>query len=201
MTRKKILIAMTGASGAPYTKKLLQFLINTPHQIYFVYSKAAQIVAKQELNWSLSENLENSKLFLKENFQSPLVNLTLVGIEDWFSCVASGSNTVDSMLICPCSMGTLSAIAHGLSDNLIERAADVVLKENKQLILVPREMPFSNIHLENMLKLSQIGVEIIPPIPGFYHKPTKIEDLIDFVVIRILKHIGITIPQALQWGE
>lgn len=192
---------MTGASGAPYTRRLLELLVDAHHQVYFIYSKAAQIVAKQELDWQLSDDLQSSKLFLTEIFQSSLENLTLVGIEDWFSCVASGSNMVDSMLICPCSMGTLSAIAHGLSDNLIERAADVVLKENKQLILVPREMPFSSIHLENMLKLSQIGAEIIPPIPGFYYQPKKIEDLIDFVVIRILKHLEVDIPDSPKWGR
>lgn len=114
--------------------------------------------------------------------------------------MASGSAAPSKMVVCPCSTGTLSSIAIGASDNLIERAADVVLKERGQLILVPREMPLSSIHLENMLKLSQMGATIMPAAPGFYHNPKTIDDLVDFVVARILDHLGIEQSLVARWG-
>jgi len=104
-------------------------------------------------------------------------------------------------VIAPCSMGTVSAIAHGASDNLIERAADVVIKERGQLILMPRETPYSTIHLENMLKLSQLGVVIMPASPGFYHQPQQLSDLVDFMVARVLDHLGIELPIGQRWGQ
>jgi 4-hydroxy-3-polyprenylbenzoate decarboxylase len=115
--------------------------------------------------------------------------------------MASGTNPGDAMVICPCTMGTLGKIAHGISDDLIARAADVMLKEKRGLILVPREMPYSSIHLENMLKLSQAGAVIMPPNPGFYHHPQSVQDMVDFVVARILDHLGV--PQQLikAWGS
>ena len=127
--------------------------------------------------------------------------LAVYGREEWFAPVASGSNPPDAMIVCPCSMGTLAAIAQGLADNLIERAADVVLKEGRKLVLVPRETPFSAIHLENMLRLSRAGAVILPPSPGFYHHPQSVQDIVDFVVARVLDQIGV--PHALmqRWGE
>jgi len=127
--------------------------------------------------------------------------LAVYGREEWFAPVASGSNPPDAMIICPCSMGTLAAIAQGLADNLIERAADVVLKEGRKLVLVPRETPFSAIHLENMLRLSRVGAVILPPSPGFYQHPQSVQDIVDFVVARVLDQIGV--PHALmqRWGE
>lgn len=122
------------------------------------------------------------------------------GKEEWFSPVASGSAAPKQMVVCPCSMGTVSAIANGTSDNLLERAADVVIKERGQLILVPRESPFSAIHLENMLKLARLGVTIMPAAPGFYHEPKSIEDLVDFMVARILDHLGVEHELTSRWG-
>ena len=122
------------------------------------------------------------------------------GKEEWFSPVASGAAAPKQMGVCPCSMGTVSAIANGASDNLLERAADVVIKERGQLILVPRESPFSAIHLENMLKLARLGVTIMPAAPGFYHEPKSIEDLVDFMVARILDHLGVEHELTRRWG-
>lgn len=202
MNRQKILVAMTGASGAPYTEKLLKFLLEySNYSIYFIYSKAASLVAKLELDWELSVHSTEAKVFLTHYFQNSLERLTVVELEDWSSLIASGSGGVDGMVVCPCSMGTLASLAHGLSANLIERAADVVIKEKKQLILVPRETPVSSIHLANMLQLSQLGVEILPASPGFYNRPQTTDDLITFVVVRILKRLGIEVPQLKKWGD
>jgi 4-hydroxy-3-polyprenylbenzoate decarboxylase len=123
-----------------------------------------------------------------------------LGRDEWFAPIASGSNPADAMVICPCTMGALAAVAHGLSDNLIERAADVMLKENKPLILVPRETPFSAIHLENMLKLARLGAVILPPNPGFYQQPDSVAQLVDYVVARILDHLGINNRLLPRWG-
>jgi 4-hydroxy-3-polyprenylbenzoate decarboxylase len=123
------------------------------------------------------------------------------GREDWFAPVASGSNAPDAMVICPCTMGTLGSVAAGLSENLIERAADVMLKEGRKLIFVPRETPFSTLHLETMLKLARAGAVILPANPGFYHHPQRVEELVDFVVARILDHLGVTHELMRRWGE
>ena len=138
---------------------------------------------------------------LAERFGARDGQLTVFGREDWMAPVASGSNPADAMAICPCTMGTLAAIAGGLADNLIERAADVMLKERRPLVLVPRETPLSAIHLENMLKLARAGAVILPPAPGFYDRPASIADLVDFVVARVLDQLGV--PHALgpRWGE
>ena len=125
----------------------------------------------------------------------------MFGREEWFAPVASGSNPADAMVVCPCSMGTLAAIAQGSSDNLIERAADVSIKEQRKLVLVPREAPFSAIHLENMLKLARLGVVILPPSPGFYTHPKTVDDMIDFVVARILDQLRIDNQLTPRWGE
>ena len=127
--------------------------------------------------------------------------LTVYSRDDWMAQMASGSNPGDAMAICPCTMGTLGAIANGMADNLIERAADVMLKERRPLVLVPRETPLSVIHLDNMLKLARAGAVILPPAPGFYTHPQSIADLVDFVVARILDHLGV--PNTLQprWGD
>jgi 4-hydroxy-3-polyprenylbenzoate decarboxylase len=123
------------------------------------------------------------------------------GREEWFAPMASGSNPGDAMVICPCTMGTLAAVAAGLADSLIERAADVMLKEKRKLILVPRETPLSAIHLENMLRLDRAGALILPANPGFYHRPRSVEDVVDFVVARVLDHLGIAHTLVARWGE
>ena len=125
----------------------------------------------------------------------------MYGRDEWFAPVASGSNAPDAMVVCPCTMGTLAAIAQGLASKLIERAADVVIKEGRKLILVPRETPFSPIHLENMLRLARAGVVILPPSPGFYHRPQRVDDLVDFVVARILDQLAVPHALMARWGE
>jgi 4-hydroxy-3-polyprenylbenzoate decarboxylase len=122
------------------------------------------------------------------------------GDEEWTSPVASGSGAPRTMIVCPCSMATISAIAVGASDNLLERAADVVIKEGGKLVIVPRETPFSAIHLENMLKLARLGVSILPANPGFYHRPTQVEELVDFIVSRVLDQIGVENDLMARWG-
>jgi len=138
---------------------------------------------------------------LCQRYQADPDRLRVFGREEWFSPAASGSNPADAMVVCPCTMGTLAGIAQGLSDNLIERAADVTLKEGRKLVLVPRETPFSAIHLENMLKLARLGVVILPPNPGFYHHPQSVSDIVDFVVARILDHLGVAHELMPRWGE
>ncbi|HVK54611.1 MAG TPA: flavin prenyltransferase UbiX [Burkholderiales bacterium] len=198
---KTVTLAFTGASGMPYGIRLLECLLASGVNVYLLYSQAAQVVAKQELDLTLSGKKQEVETLFSERFNARPGQLTVFGREEWFAPVASGSNPADAMVICPCTMGALAAIAAGLSDNLIERAADVMLKENRKLILVPREAPFSALHLENMLKLARMNAVILPPNPGFYHHPKSIADLVDFVVAKILDQLAI--PQSLtpRWGS
>ena len=159
---RTVTLAFTGASGMPYGMRLLECLLRSPMRVYLIYSQAAQIVARQEMNLPLPARASEAAEFLSQRFASAQGQLQVFGREEWFAPVASGSNPADAMVICPCTMGTLAAVASGLSDNLIERAADVMLKEKRPLILVPRETPLSTIHLENMLRLSRAGATILP---------------------------------------
>lgn len=195
-----ITLAITGASGAPYAVRLLECLLAQQQQVHVLLSSAARVVFATELNWQLPASPQATAQALQERFQVSAEQLQVYGKEQWFAPVASGSAAPKRMVVCPCSTGTLSAIANGASDNLIERAADVVIKERGQLILLPREMPFSAIHLENMLKLARLGVTIMPASPGFYHQPQSIDDLIDFVVARILDHLGLKQTIQPKWG-
>ncbi|HRF29316.1 MAG: UbiX family flavin prenyltransferase [Azonexus sp.] len=199
---KTICLALTGASGMPYGLRLLDCLLAAGCKVQLLYSQAAQVVARQEMAVDLPSRPSEAKAALLARFpHADPDKLAVYGREEWFAPVASGSNPPDAMIICPCSMGTLAAIAQGLADNLIERAADVVLKEGRKLVLVPRETPFSAIHLENMLRLSRAGAVILPPSPGFYQHPQSVQDIVDFVVARVLDQIGV--PHALmqRWGE
>jgi 4-hydroxy-3-polyprenylbenzoate decarboxylase len=199
---KTICLALTGASGMPYGLRLLELLLAADCKVQLLYSQAAQIVARQEMALELPSRPAETRDALLSRFPTAKPeNLVVYGKEEWFAPVASGTNPPDAMVICPCTMGTLAAIAQGLADNLIERAADVVLKEGRKLILVPRETPFSAIHLENMLRLSRAGATILPPNPGFYHNPKDIQDVIDFVVARILDQIGVPHTLMQRWGE
>ena len=198
---KTLCLALTGASGLPYGLRLLECLLGAGHKVQLLYSQAAQIVARQELDFELPSRPAEAKNALLARL--PAVNgdnLTVFGREEWFAPVASGSNPPDAMIICPCSMGTLAAIAQGLADKLIERAADVVLKEGRKLVLVPRETPFSAIHLENMLRLARAGAVILPPSPGFYHHPQSVQDIVDFVVARVLDQVGVEHTLMPRWG-
>lgn len=203
---KTICLALTGASGMPYGLRLLECLLEADCNVQLLYSQAAQIVARQEMDLELPSRPADARDILlahlcKTNAAVNPKKLAIFGREEWFAPVASGSNPPDAMVICPCSMGTLAAIAQGLSDNLIERAADVVLKEARKLVLVPRETPFSAIHLENMLRLSRAGAVILPPNPGFYHHPQSVQDIVDFVVARVLDQIGVPHTLMQRWGE
>lgn len=196
-----VTLALTGASGMPYGIRLLEMLVAEGKQVYLLYSQVAQIVAQQEMNLALPSRAKEAEAFFNHLYGLPEGQLRVFGREEWFAPVASGSNPADSMVVCPCTMGTLAAIAAGMNQKLIERAADVMLKENRQLILVPREMPFSAIHLENMLKLARSGAVILPANPGFYHHPQTIQDMVDFVVARILDHLGVKHTLMPRWGS
>lgn len=205
MTEQRITVAITGASGAPYALRLIECLLQQQQQVLLLISSAARVVLATEQELKLSASPAQATTQLCDYYASKGINdaqsqLTVYGKEDWFSPVASGSAAPKRMVICPCSTSTLSAVASGSSNNLIERAADVVLKERGQLIVVPRETPLSTLHLQNMLQLSQMGVTVMPAAPGFYHHPQTIDDLIDFIVARILNHLGL--PQQLmeRWG-
>jgi 4-hydroxy-3-polyprenylbenzoate decarboxylase len=196
-----ICLALTGASGMPYGLRLLECLLAAGCRVQLLYSQAAQIVARQELDFDLPSRPAEARAALLA--RTPAVDpekLAVFGREEWFAPVASGSNPPDAMVVCPCSMGTLAAIAQGLADNLIERAADVVLKEGRKLVLVPRETPFSVIHLENMLRLARAGAVIVPPSPGFYNHPQSVDDLVDFVVARILDQLAVPHELGRRWG-
>jgi len=196
-----VALAFTGASGMPYGVRLLECLLGAGVRVFLLYSQVAQIVARQEMDLALPGRAKEAEAFFAERFHAASGQLRAFGREEWFAPVASGSNPADAMVVCPCSMGTLAAIAQGLSDNLIERAADVMLKESRKLILVPRETPFSAIHLENMLRLTRAGAVILPANPGFYHHPQRVEDIVDFVVARVLDQLRVAHTLMPRWGE
>lgn len=196
-----IAVAWTGASGLPYGLRLVDCLLAAGCRVWLMYSQAAQIVAKQETDLVLPAQPGAAQRLLAERYGDTAERLTVFGRDDWNAPPASGSNPPDAYVICPCTMGTLAEVAAGTAKDLITRAADVALKEGKPLILVPRETPFSTLHLENMLRLSRAGAVILPPAPGFYHRPQAIDDLVDFVVARILDRLGIAHQLMPRWGE
>jgi len=199
--RTVINLAFTGASGAPYGLRLLEQLVAAGCRVHLMISKAAQIVLATETDLKLPGSVDAMTRYLTEHCGAEPDQILVFGREDWFAPPASGSGSRAPLVVCPCSTGTLSALATGASNNLIERAGDVALKERRKLILVPREAPFSEVHLENMLKLTRMGATIMPASPGFYHRPEQISDLVDFMVARILDHLDL--PQNLmsRWGE
>lgn len=196
-----ISLAITGASGAPYALRLLEALLKAGKTVYLMVSAPAQVVLATETDLEVPGRPEAMQAFFTEHFGAEPGQLQVFGRDQWMAPVASGSNAPRSMVICPCSTSTLSSVATGASNSLMERAADVMLKERRQLIMVVREMPFSAIHLEHMLKLSQMGVTIMPASPGFYHHPQSVEDMVDFVVARVLDHLGVEQQLAPRWGE
>ncbi len=201
MPERTVTLALTGASGLAYGLRLLECLLAQGAHVRLLVSQAAHVVAAQELQLTLPARPVELDAWLRNRYPGHSGSLSVYGREDWFAPVASGSGASEAMVVCPCSMGTLAAIAQGLSDNLIERAADVAIKEGRKLILVPRETPFSALHLENMLKLSRLGAVILAANPGFYHHPQRIEDLIDFIVARILDQLGMQNELVPRWGE
>ena len=182
---QNLIVAITGASGAVYAKRLLQILSRTKLRLDVIISRSAAVVIDKELGIHL--DLASPDL-------TPFVGDSVCEywhFEDISAPPASGTHPADAMVVIPCSMGTLAAIANGIANNLIVRAADVCLKERRPLLLVPRETPLSVIHLENMVKAARAGASIVPAMPGFYHSPDSVGDLVDFVVARVLNLLGI----------
>lgn len=192
-----ITLAFTGASGMPYGLRLLECLLAAGCRVDLLISQAARIVARQELDLALPGDGRELAALLTARQPG---DLHVYGEKEWFAPAASGSNPADAMVVCPCTMGSLAAIAHGLADNLIERAADVMLKEKRPLILVPRETPFSLIHLRNMTQLAEAGATILPANPGFYHRPETVGQVVDFVVARVLDQVGVANDLLPRWG-
>ena len=190
---KKIIVGITGASGSIYAKRLVEVLLELGIQTNVIATEKG----KQVFEFELSLNLETWIKELSKKYK----NLKLEDNNNLFSGVASGSNKYDAVIILPCSMGTMAEISHGLSRNLLCRSADVALKEGRKLIIVPRETPFNTIHLENMCRLSKIGATIIPAMPGFYHHPKTIEDLVDFLIGKILDYIDIDNKLFKKWED
>lgn len=197
---RTVTLAFTGASGMPYGVRLLEQLLASGTRVYLLYSQVAQVVARQEMDLALPSRASEAEAYFTGKFNAAAGQLSVFGREEWFAPIASGSSAPDAMVICPCTMGTLGAIAAGLAQTLIERSADVMLKEGRPLILVPRETPLSAIHLENMLRLARAGAAILPANPGFYHRPASVHDLVDFVVARILDRLAIGNSLVKRWG-
>ncbi|HEC15980.1 MAG TPA: UbiX family flavin prenyltransferase [Sedimenticola sp.] len=199
--RGPITLAITGASGSAYGLRLLECLLGAGRRVYLLISRPGRLVVRMETGLELPSRPEEIRRLLSERFQAAEGQLRVFGPEQWTAPVASGSNPPQAMVVCPCTVSTLSAIACGASNNLLERAADVMLKEQRKLILVVRETPFSAVHLENMLKLARLGVLIMPAAPGFYHRPRSVDDLVDFMVARVLDQLGIEHGLGPRWGE
>jgi 4-hydroxy-3-polyprenylbenzoate decarboxylase len=190
-----IVVAITGASGAPYAVRLLQSLIAAERAVWLVVSSHGFRLLETEMEI-------RDAAALRDHVGAPAFerHVTLFDDQDRGASPASGSTRMQGMVICPCSMGTIASIAQGTSRSLVERAADVMLKERRQLIVVPRETPYSTIHLENMLRLTQAGAIVMPASPGFYHRPAAIDDLVNFVVARILDRLDVEHTLVRRWG-
>ncbi|KOR28240.1 aromatic acid decarboxylase [Achromatium sp. WMS1] len=198
---RTITLAVTGASGSLYSLRLLECLLQTQYQVCLLISQAGRLVLRTELELTLPAQSKDVEDLFRQRFAAQPGQLRVFSQQQWTASIASGSNVPQAMIVCPCTTGTLSSIAGGLSSNLIERAAAVILKEQRKLILVVREMPLSILQLENMLRLARSGVIIMPASPGFYFKPQRVDDLIDFVVARILDHLDIPHKLTPKWGN
>jgi 4-hydroxy-3-polyprenylbenzoate decarboxylase len=194
-------VGVTGGSGAPYARRLLQTLLEAGHQVKLVVTESGERVLAIELGLqlegTLSERAEQWRSFLGRPAGDPA--LELFHPRDMAASISSGSFPSSGMVVIPCSMGTLARIAAGVSSTLVERAADVTMKERRPLVLVPRETPLNAIHLENMLRLRRAGADILPAAPGFYHQPRTIDDLLDFIVARVLDRLGIEHELFRRW--
>lgn len=194
---KPWIVGMTGASGAIYGVRLVEELLARGHDLHLVITDAGWRVLYEELDWDIADR----KLALSRRFSRYEGTYQLHPIRDIGAGPASGTFRAAGMVVVPCSMGTLSGIAHGSSDNLLLRTADVMMKEGRRLIVVPRETPLHTIHLGNMLTLAQMGVRILPAMPGFYNKPTSLEEIVDFLVGKILDAMDIDHDLYVRWGE
>ena len=195
----RLTLALTGASGMPYALGLLKALTARRQAVTLLVSDAAREVLRLEHDLLIPADLAAAEACFRELSGDRDGLIRLYANNDWTCAAASGSGAPRRMIICPCSMGTLAAVATGLSNTLIERAADVAIKEGHRLVLLPREMPFSAIHLQHMLTLAKLGVTVMPPCPGFYHRPTDIDGLVGFVVDRVLKQVGLE-GDGTPWG-
>jgi 4-hydroxy-3-polyprenylbenzoate decarboxylase len=198
---KTIAVGLTGASGIYYGLKVLQGIVAADLRVYLLVSQAAQVVLKMEADLDVPSRPADAEAFFTRHFGAAPGQIRVFGRQQWTAPVASGTNPPDAMAICPCTTGTLASIAAGLSQDLMDRAADVVLKEGRKLILVVREMPFTTVHLENMLRLARAGAVIMPANPGFYLRPERVDDVYDFVAARVLDHLGVPHDLSARWGE
>jgi 4-hydroxy-3-polyprenylbenzoate decarboxylase len=194
MSRDPIVLAITGASGAPYAVRLLEVLAAGKVPLWLIVTGHGWRLLEQECGIA---DLPALQAAAGKDWSS----VTVVPDEDRGARPASGSQRTSGMVICPCSMGTVSAIAQGSSRSLVERAADVTLKERRKLILVPRETPLSLIHLRNLVQVTEAGAVVIPAAPGFYHKPTQVGELVDFIVQRVLDQLDLDLEIAPRWGS
>jgi 4-hydroxy-3-polyprenylbenzoate decarboxylase len=193
-------VAISGASGAPYALRLLQVLIKGGHSVYLSISGDGLSITNDETGLMLKGSETDIQYALEKHLEAKEGQLNYFDEDNMYAPIASGSVRIDAMVVIPCSMKTLSAIAHGYASTLIERAADVTLKEKRKLIIVPRETPLSPIHLRNMLTLAELGCHLIPAMPAFYHHPKRISDMIDFIVGRVLDSMGIENDLSPRWG-
>jgi len=200
-TRPPITLAITGASGAHYGLRLLEQLLLAGETVYCMVSQPALVVIHSETDWRLPARPNEMEVAFSQRFATLPGHVRVFGQQQWFAPVASGSNPPRAMVVCPCSNATLAAIALGTSRSLIERAADVVLKERKHLIIVHRETPLSAIQLEHLLTLARMGVTVMPASPGFYHRPQRVEDMVDFMVARVLDHLNIAHDLLSRWAS
>lgn len=191
------IVGVTGASGICYARRLIAALIDLNIEQHLIFSESALRVLKDEEGISVSQSNLLEQLIPGKSY----ANVTLYNPKDVGALIASGSAQMDGMVVVPCSMNSLGAIAHGVHSHLIHRAADVTIKEGRRLVLVPRETPLSQIHLENMLKLSRMGIAIVPAMPGYYTNPNTIEDLVDSMVMKILDAMRIPNSVAKRWKE
>ncbi|RLB68019.1 MAG: aromatic acid decarboxylase [Deltaproteobacteria bacterium] len=196
---RHFVVAMTGASGSVYGLKLVSELLRAGERVNLILTSAGCQVLYHEVGLDWSADIKEQRHEVQEYFASIAVDC--LAIDDFWAGAASGSAAADAMIIIPCSMGTAGRIAAGLSGNLLERAADVMLKERRPLVLVSRETPFNTIPLENLLRLSRAGAVVLPAMPGFYHGPEKIEDLVDFVVGKVLDQLDVQHSLFERWGE
>jgi 4-hydroxy-3-polyprenylbenzoate decarboxylase len=191
-----LVMAVTGASGAPYAVRLIEALVAARQPVQLIVSSHGLRLLRTE-----TEIASVAELRARVGASAWDEYVTVFDDDDRGAAPASGSARNRGMVICPCSMGTISAISQGTSRSLVERAADVALKERRTLVLVPRETPYSAIHLENMLRLTRAGAVVLPASPGFYHRPTQVGELVDFVVARVLDHLGVTHAIGRRWGD
>jgi len=198
---RPLVLAITGASGAVYARRLLEVLVDIGHEVHLTISPAAKIVLAEELDIEVDLDNFNLATLLPELSSEGTSGVHYHHYTDFMAPAASGSALTRGMVVCPCSGGTLSAIVHGTSGNLIHRAAEVHLKENRRLVVVPRETPLSMVHLENMTKAGELGAIVLPASPGWYHGVKQLSDLVDFIVARILDQFEIEHNLMRRWGD